>query len=228
VQQLPETVWNNWPCKHEQSASCIIIVGVAVSIEESAIGTTITITSNNEQFNHPSSLVAMPRANFLRRKSRRRRLVAISLTFVPIATTDSLTTSALAKPQSAAPADRLDEKYATSYDKPKLTGNLWIPTTSLRSASHKPHLHDYIDPPGYSQERRNISESALLCADRKLYARSGELLNNVLRYSSSSSASGRVEPSLFNALSTPVLINALLTPGMAHFASVTTLSTTST
>jgi hypothetical protein len=59
-------------------------------------------------------------ASFLRRKIRRRRLVAISLTLVPIATTDSLTTSALAKPQSAAPADRLDEKYATPYDKPNL------------------------------------------------------------------------------------------------------------
>jgi hypothetical protein len=38
--------------------SCIIIIiGVAVSIEESAIGTTITTTSNNEQFQ--PSIVAM-------------------------------------------------------------------------------------------------------------------------------------------------------------------------
>jgi hypothetical protein len=123
-------------------------------------GTNITTTSNNEQI-QPSIIAcchASQHASFLSQKSRRRRrLVAISLPFVPIATTDSLTTSAFAKVQSAAPADRLDTKYATPFDEPELFGHLWIPTTSSRSASHKPHLQNYVDPPGSSQERRNIS-----------------------------------------------------------------------
>jgi hypothetical protein len=82
-------------------------------------GTNITTTSNNEQI-QPSIIAcchASQHASFLSQKSRRRRrLVAISLPFVPIATTDSLTTSAFAKVQSAAPADRLDTKYATPFD----------------------------------------------------------------------------------------------------------------
>jgi hypothetical protein len=61
---------------------------------------------------HPRLVLCQPTRQFPSSKSRRRNrlLVAISRPFVPIAITDSSTTSVFAKAQSAAPAGRLDFK----------------------------------------------------------------------------------------------------------------------
>jgi hypothetical protein len=121
-------------------ASCVHIVVVAFWVKESAVGTTIITTSNNEQI-HPSILAcchASQHASFLCRKSRRRRLVAISLPFVPMAPTDSSTTSAFAKATSAAPAGRLDKNTRSLSMNQNQLGIVWIQTMSSNSASHKP------------------------------------------------------------------------------------------
>jgi hypothetical protein len=114
---------------------------VAFSVKESTIGTTTINTSNNEQI-QPSVLAcchANQRAISIRRKSRRRRrFVAISLPLVTNAIADSSTTSAFAKAQSVSPAGRLDKDTRRHTMNQNQLGIVWIPTTSSRSASHKP------------------------------------------------------------------------------------------
>jgi hypothetical protein len=117
-----------------------IIIGVAFSVEESAIGTTITTIRTTNKSNITSSLVAESANSpvpFVE------KVVATTvqwrfLPLVPIGITDSSTTSAFAKAQSVDPAGRLDKITRRQTMNQNHLGIVWIPTTSSRSASHKP------------------------------------------------------------------------------------------
>jgi hypothetical protein len=83
----------------------------------------------------PSSKSCRPR--------RRRRLVALSLPFVPIATIDSSTTSAFAEAQSVAPAGRLDKNTRAK----RWTRTSWVSCGSRqrRRVPHRTnHLWDFV------------------------------------------------------------------------------------